>query len=132
MKTKETRLDEYRQIKGLTYGDLGKIVGITADAMRKAIVRNSVKFHYLNILSSELGISNDWLIRGDGAMDDVLKNKDSGLLLVEQIADKVFEKLLPLFENLEHRQKLIEIILAKSELDKDKEEDKVKSYLPNR
>lgn len=62
------RLSFARKNLGLTYKDLGEMVGITESGMRLSIKRNNIKEYYINIISDKTGINKDWLVSGEGEM----------------------------------------------------------------
>jgi len=68
METIAERLQYARKQKGLSFKNLGEMVGVSGDAIRKAIDRNSIKAYHLNIISEKLGLSKEWLEHGTGDM----------------------------------------------------------------
>lgn len=70
MNTVSERIEYLKKNKGLTYSDLAKELGISGDAVRIALKRNSLKEYYINIISEKFGISKDWIINGEGSMEN--------------------------------------------------------------
>lgn len=109
METIGERLEHFKKQNGLTYKDLGDVLGITSDAIRVAINRNKIKDFYINIISEKLKISKDWLLTGDGEMilAQVEKNTVDGQEYSDQI-EKYAAELEIMKEKLELKNKIIE------------------------
>ena len=72
--TSGDRLDKARDILGLSLEALAKQVGVTGDAIGKAIKRNNIKTFYLNTFQEKFGISRKYIETGEGEI--ILSHKD--------------------------------------------------------
>ncbi|WP_271728734.1 hypothetical protein [Aquimarina algiphila] len=117
------RLDYARKQIGLTYKELGDIVGITESGIRLSIKRNTVKDHYINLISDKTGINKNWLLNGEGEMllpkkDFKKKGSDLGVLeLIKHLLDRNDE----LIQNETYRDYIrmtMELIMADDEREK--------------
>lgn len=75
MDTKKNRLDFLRKIRGLTYETLiDDETIVKPSTLRASAHRENDKLDYfLSIIAKKHNVSEDWLIRGIGSMEDVTK-----------------------------------------------------------
>lgn len=66
METIGERLNYVRLQKGLTYKQLGEMVGIKEGAVRAGIKNNAIKPYYINVYVEKLQVTKQWLETGEG------------------------------------------------------------------
>ena len=94
MKDIYDRIEEIRIELGLSYKDIGDLVGISADAARKAIVaRKNLKPNYINTFSDKYRINRTYLDTGEGmkylSKEDL---KSESLISHDDVQSNAFEK----------------------------------------
>lgn len=93
MDTIGERLDFARKQKGKSYAALAEhIGGISGDAIRKAIKRDTVKDYYINTLSEYLRINKEWILTGKGEIyledsNEVLYSSKGSEIEVDKVVD---------------------------------------------
>ena len=93
MKTRKDRLDYFRKMKGLKYGDLiDDETIVTADNLRVTASRENDKLdYYLSLIAKKHNISEQWLTKGLGEMDDVIKENKIPLSNIKLIEKEHFK-----------------------------------------
>lgn len=69
------RLAYFKTKNGLTYNDLGNILGLTSSAMYGIIKRNEVTEEQIIFISEKFGITKEWFLTGRGKTPEI-KNKE--------------------------------------------------------
>jgi len=73
--TLSERLEDYKIENGLSYYNLGNVLGITPFEMRELINKNQINEEHINSIAEKFDISKEWFLTGKGEMPKINREK---------------------------------------------------------
>ncbi len=95
MKTINERLEYARKSLKVSYAQIGRLWGITADGARKAITRDGLNIDYVNAFAERYSVDKDWLINGIGQYKINTSNTNEDNLNIQYAPEGKFPKKAP-------------------------------------
>jgi hypothetical protein len=89
------RIEFLRRQSRKSYNDLALIIkGITADGVNKAIKRNSINDHQIDLLCEELDWNKNWILTGEGDFKVAAKKKSETIIEEDPLFDVLVQKFI--------------------------------------